>query len=168
MTDLSDRQQDAFDNPAKMTCREGNLRVLREAAFLLWADGDRNRLRCDWCELMGETGFLTLDLLEREGVLAPGGFVGIDLDPARIDGFRQRRRDLTSAMLLPEGSETAIDAGFIGVLGAFEIYRGSIRGHRMAKSQRLLVGANSAAVAKKSFHPCFVPGLRGTRGQARR
>ena len=33
MTALSDRQSDAFDNPAKMACREGNLRVLREAAF---------------------------------------------------------------------------------------------------------------------------------------
>src|SRR6266481_3365866 len=76
----SDRQLDAFDNPAKMACREGNLRVLREAAFLLWEDSDRKRLRCDWCELMGETGLLTLDLLEREGVLAPGGFAGIDLD----------------------------------------------------------------------------------------
>src|SRR3954451_3767943 len=43
---------------------------------------------------MGSTGLLTLDLLKREGVLAPGGFVGIDLDPARIDGFRQRRPDL--------------------------------------------------------------------------
>jgi hypothetical protein len=32
MTSLSDRQSDAFDNPAKMACREGNLRVLREAA----------------------------------------------------------------------------------------------------------------------------------------
>src|SRR5260370_15438892 len=91
---LSDRQSDAFDNPAKMACREGNLRVLREAAFLLWHDGDRSRLRCDWCELMGATGLLTLDLLERQGVLAPGGFVGIDLDPARIDGFRQGRPDL--------------------------------------------------------------------------
>src|SRR3954453_2473778 len=94
MTDLSDRQHDAFANPAKMACREGNLRVLREAAFLLWEDGDRTRLRCDWCELMGATGSLTLDLLEREGVLARGGFVGIDLDPARIDGFRQQRPDL--------------------------------------------------------------------------
>src|SRR5205814_4094279 len=94
MPDLSDRQHDAFDNPAKMACRAGNLRVLREAAFLLWEDGARARLRCDWCELMGETGLLTLDLLEREGVMAPGGFVGIDLDPARIDGFRQRRPDL--------------------------------------------------------------------------
>ena len=94
MTPLSDRQRDAFDNPAKMACRDGNLRVLREAAFLLWEDGDRTRLRCDWCELMGETGLLTLDLLERQAVLAPGGFVGIDLDPARIDGFRQRRPDL--------------------------------------------------------------------------
>jgi hypothetical protein len=35
MTPLSDRQHDAFDNPAKAACREGNLRVLREAADLL-------------------------------------------------------------------------------------------------------------------------------------
>src|ERR1700738_946924 len=94
MTPLSDRQHDAFDNPAKMACREGNLRVLREAGFLLWEDGGRTRLRCDWCELMGATGLLTLDLLEREGVLASAGFVVIDLDPARIDGFRQQRPDL--------------------------------------------------------------------------
>jgi hypothetical protein len=94
MTLLSDRQHDAFDNTAKMACREGNLRALRQAAYLLWEDGERTRLRCDWCELMGETGLLTLDLLEREGVLAPGGFVGIDLDSDRVDGFRQRRPDL--------------------------------------------------------------------------
>jgi hypothetical protein len=236
MTDLSDRQHDSFDNPAKMACREGNLRVLREAAFLLWEDGNRTRLRCHWCELMGATGLLTLALLEREGVLAPSGFVGIDLDPARIDGFRQRRpdlkwvagnlyerldapelanvgvlnldeygevgnrsaqvdfdlvrglvkcgldtfgefalfwnqdldavvrrrqhrgqalrghadmvcealrgclprRELTSAMLLPPGSEERIDCGFLGVLGAFEVYRGSIRGHRMANLRIIL------------------------------
>jgi hypothetical protein len=230
MMGLSDRHHDAFDNPAKMACRAGNLRVLREAAYLLWDDGARTRLRCDWCELMGETGLLTLDLLEREGVLAPGGFVGIDLDPARIAGFRQRRpdlkwvagnlyerleavelanvgvlnldeygevgnrsaqvdfdlirglvqrgldtfgefalfwnqdldavvrrrqdrgqalrrhaemvcdtlrgcvprRELTSGMLLPDGSEKEIDSGYVGILGAFEVYRGSVRGHRMA------------------------------------
>ena len=61
---LSDRQHDAFDKPAKAACREGNLRVLREAAYLLWEDSDRTRLRCDWCELMGATGLLTLDLLK--------------------------------------------------------------------------------------------------------
>ena len=55
MTDLSSRQLDAFDNPAKAACREGNLRVLRDAAYLLWENGDRTRLRCDWCELMGAT-----------------------------------------------------------------------------------------------------------------
>jgi hypothetical protein len=33
MTDCSDRQHDAFDNPAKALCRAGNLRVLREAAY---------------------------------------------------------------------------------------------------------------------------------------
>jgi hypothetical protein len=219
-----------------MACREGNLRVLREAAFLLWEDGSRTRLRCDWCELMGETGLLTLDLLEREGVLRPNDFVGIDLDPARIDGFRygrpdlkwvagnlyerleapelanvgilnldeygevdnrsaqvdfdlirglvkrgldlfgefalfwnqdldavtRRRRErgpalrrhadmvcealkgclprraLTSAMLLPEGSEEQVESGFVGVVGAFEIYRGSARGHRMANLRVIL------------------------------
>jgi hypothetical protein len=236
MSDLSDRQSDTFDNPAKMTCRVGNLRVLREAAFLLWDYGDRTRLRCDWCELMGTTGFLTLDLLERERVLAPGGFVGIDLDPDRIAAFRQQRpdlkwvagnlyerldaaelanvgvlnldvygevasrsapvdfplirglvkrgletfgefalfwnqdldavvrrgqdrgealrrhadmvcetlrgclprRELTSAMLLPDGAEQEIDAGFLGLLGAFEVYRGSVRGHRMANLRVVL------------------------------
>ncbi len=56
--------------------------------------GEKVRLRCDWCELMGETGLLTLDMLEREGVLAAGGFVGVDLDAARIDGFRRARPDL--------------------------------------------------------------------------
>jgi hypothetical protein len=236
MTPLSGRQHDAFDNPAKMACREGNLRVLRDAALLLWEDGERSRLRCDWCELMGATGLLTLDLLECEGVLAPGSFVGIDLDPARIDGFRQRRpdlkwvagnlyerldapelahvgilnldeygevgnrsaqvdfplirglvrrgldafgefalfwnqdldavvrrcqdrgqalrrhadmvcealrgclprRELTSEMLLAEGSEKEIDSGFVGVLGAFEVYRGSARSHRMANLRVIL------------------------------
>jgi len=236
MTSLSDRQQDAFDNPAKMTCREGNLRVLREAAFLLWQDGDRTRLRCDWCELMGASGLLTLELLERQGVLGPGGFVGIDLDPVRIAEFRQSRpdlkwvagnlyerldapelanvgilnldeygevgnrsalvdfdlirglvkrgldtfgefalfwnqdldavarrrqdrgqalrrhanmvcetlrsclprRELTSEKLLPEGGEAEIDSGFVGVLGAFEVYRGTARGHRMANLRVIL------------------------------
>ena len=80
MTLLSDRQTDAFDNPAKAACREGNLRVLREAAYLLWEDDPRSRLRCDWCELMGATGLLTLDMLEGEGILAAEGFVGVDLD----------------------------------------------------------------------------------------
>jgi hypothetical protein len=236
MTPVSDRQHDAFDNPAKAACRAGNLRVLREAAYLLWEDGDRSRLRCDWCELMGTTGLLTLDLLEREGVLANGGFVGIDLDAPRIGGFRQQRpdlkwvagnlyerldapelanvgvlnldgygavgnpatlgdfqlvrglvtrglerfgefalfwnqdldavarqrkqrgqelrghaemvckalkgclprRELTAGMLLPEGAEIEIDAGFVGVVGAFEIYRGQARGHRMANLRLIL------------------------------
>jgi hypothetical protein len=236
MSNLSDRQSDAFGNPAKAACREGNLRVLREAAHLLWQDSDRTRLRCDWCELMGATGLLTLDMLEREGALKPGGFVGIDLDPARIDDFRQRRpdlkwvagnlyerleapelanvgilnldeygevgtrsalvdfplirglvkrgldtfgefalfwnqdldavvrrrqdrgqalrrhadmvcealkgclprRELTSEILLPEGGEKQIDSGFVGVVGAFEVYRGSIGGHRMANLRIIL------------------------------
>src|SRR3954463_12880572 len=94
MPQSSDRRHDAFDNPAKMACRAGNLRALREAASLLWEDADRPRLRCDWCELMGETGLRTLELLEREGVLAVGGFVGVDLEPERVRGFQQLRPDL--------------------------------------------------------------------------
>jgi hypothetical protein len=236
MSTLSDRRHDAFDNPAKAQCREGNLRALREAAHLLWEDDSRSRLRCDWCELMGASGHLTLDLLEREVVLAAGEFVGVDLDPARIDGFRQSRpdlkwiagnlyehlhapemanvsilnldeygetgsrsaetdfplihglvrrglerfgefalfwnqdlnsvsrrgqkrdealrrhadmvasvlqsclprRELTSAMLLPAGSEAAIDAGDVGIFGAIEIYRGKKGGHRMANLRVIL------------------------------
>ncbi|MGH7174176.1 MAG: hypothetical protein ACRELF_13190 [Gemmataceae bacterium] len=236
MPPLSDRQHDAFDNAAKMSCREGNLRVLRKAAYLLWDDAERTRLRCDWCELMGATGLRTLELLEREGVLAAGGFVGVDLDAARIELFRRQRpdlkwlaanlyerldapafanvgvlnldeygeigdpdtrddfqliralvgrglakfgefalfwnqdldsvvrrrnnrgaalrrhiemvckslkdclprRELIPEMLLPAGSEEQIDAGFVGVLGAFEIYRGKPRGHRMANLRFIL------------------------------
>lgn len=41
MTPLSSRQHDAFDNSAKAACREGNLRVLREAAYLLWMTQSR-------------------------------------------------------------------------------------------------------------------------------
>ena len=48
------------------------------------------------------------------------------------------RRELTSAMLLPEGNEMEIDSGFVGVVGAFEIYRGSARGHRMANLRVIL------------------------------
>jgi hypothetical protein len=236
LTDLFGRSHDAFDNSARAGYCEGNLRILRKAAHLLWEDGDRTRLRCDWCELTGATSLLSLDLLERAGSLAPGGFVGIDLDQARIDGFRQRRpdlkwvagnlyelldrgelarvgvlnldeygevgnpnaivdfhlirslvqrgldlfgefalcwnqdldavvrrrkdrgqslrqhadlvcralqgclpcRDLTTEMLLPVGSEEQIAAGFVGTLGAFEIYRGATRGHRMANLRLIL------------------------------
>lgn len=236
MTPRSDRQSDTFDNASKMACREGNLRILREAAYLLWENAERTRLRCDWCELMGATGLRTLELLERESVLAAGGFVGVDLDAARIEKFRRQRpdwkwlaanlyerldapelanvgvlnldaygevgdadargdfhliralvqrglaqfgefalfwnqdldsvvrrrnhrgealrrhvemvcqslhgclprRQLTAEMLLPVGSEEQIDAGFVGMLGAFEIYRGKTKGHRMANLRLIL------------------------------
>ena len=71
MTPLSNRQHDAFDNDAKMACREGNLRVLREAAYRLWENAERTRLRCDWCELMGATGLRTLELLVRDSTPSP-------------------------------------------------------------------------------------------------
>ncbi len=48
------------------------------------------------------------------------------------------RRELSSAMLLPEGGEQRIDAGFVGALGAFDIYRGSSGGHRMANLRIIL------------------------------
>ena len=48
------------------------------------------------------------------------------------------RRDLTSSMLLPPGSEVDIDAGEVGVFGAFEIYRGKKGGHRMANLRVIL------------------------------
>jgi hypothetical protein len=185
---------------------------------------------------MGDTGPRTLELLERERVLAPGGFVGVDLDRERIEGFRSRRpdlkwvaanlyerleapelvnvgvlnldeygeigdpdgmgdfqlirgvalrglerfgefalfwnqdldsvvrrrdnrgqalrrhaemvcralkgcrprRELTPEMVLPEGGEDLIESGFVGVLGAFEVYRGKRKGHRMANLRLIL------------------------------
>jgi hypothetical protein len=48
------------------------------------------------------------------------------------------RRELTPEMLLPAGSEEQIDGGFVGVLGAFEIYRGKAKGHRMANLRLIL------------------------------
>ena len=48
------------------------------------------------------------------------------------------RRELTPEMLLPSGNEERIDPGFVGVLGAFEIYKGKSRGHRMANLRLIL------------------------------
>jgi hypothetical protein len=48
------------------------------------------------------------------------------------------RRELMPEMLLSAGSEEQIDAGFVGVLGAFEICRGKARGHRMANLRLIL------------------------------
>src|SRR5208337_2903501 len=47
------------------------------------------------------------------------------------------RRELTSEMLLPQGSEE-MGPGFLGAIGAFEVYRGSVRGHRMANLRVIL------------------------------
>jgi hypothetical protein len=41
-------------------------------------------------------------------------------------------------MLLPHGGEVDIDDGFTGTLGAFEVYRGSPGGHRMANLRLIL------------------------------
>ena len=48
------------------------------------------------------------------------------------------RRDFVSEMLFPEGSEELIDSGFVGALGAFEIYRGKTKGRRMANLRIIL------------------------------
>jgi hypothetical protein len=90
---ISNRSADAFDNPAKAATRVQNLAAIRECAEELWADDERTRLRCSWAELMGATGHLTLRLLERAGVVANGGFVGIDLDVERIEAYRKRYPD---------------------------------------------------------------------------
>ena len=48
------------------------------------------------------------------------------------------RRELRPEMLLPEGGCEQIESGFVGVLGAFEIYRGKNKGHRMANLRLIL------------------------------
>lgn len=86
MTAVSDRTSDTFSSDAKARVREANLTALQEAAPELFTDD--GKLRGSWLELMGETGRLTLELLESRGVIGAGQFVGIDLDSARIDRFR--------------------------------------------------------------------------------
>jgi hypothetical protein len=84
---VSSRSSHTFDNGPKTMTRERNLLALVEQAGELWDDDRHGRLRCDWCELTGQTGALTLSMLERAGVLAASGFVGIDREPSIIAGF---------------------------------------------------------------------------------
>lgn len=89
----SARESDAFDNGPKTASREGNLLAVVEQAPELWEGEGERRLRCSWAELMGKTGVLTLAMLERARVLAPGGFVGIDMDAETIADLRVRLPD---------------------------------------------------------------------------
>ena len=69
---LSDRQHNAIDNPAKAACREGNLRVQREAAYRALArsstiHGKRGPTMIDWRQ------FLTSDPQVCHGQLCAKG-----------------------------------------------------------------------------------------------
>lgn len=88
MTPVSDRREDAYDNPAKSAYRERHLSALREQAPELWDDEERTRLSGSWLELMGTTGWRTLELLVGTGAIGTEQFVGVDLDLARIDSYR--------------------------------------------------------------------------------
>lgn len=87
---VSNRVADAFDNTAKAEYRAKHLEALREAAPELWEDDDRRRLRGAWLELMGATGWRTLELLVGAGALSEENFVGVDFDADRIDAYRTR------------------------------------------------------------------------------
>lgn len=87
---VSDRTTDSFDNPAKSLYRQRHLDVLREQAPELWLDDDRRRLRGGWLELVGATGWRTLELLETTGALEPEQFVGVDFEEPRIEEYRTR------------------------------------------------------------------------------
>ena len=86
------RNNDTFLSDAKNSCRLGNLKAVLESKELL--DPTNPILRCDWCELMGESGVETLRMLESRKFLRPGGFVGIDTDELRIDRLQSERPDL--------------------------------------------------------------------------
>lgn len=89
MIGVSDRRTDAFDNPWKATQRLRHLDVLRKVPEL-WQDGQMPRLRGSWLELMGATGWRTLELLTDHGAILPEQFVGVDLDAQRIEDYRHR------------------------------------------------------------------------------
>lgn len=90
MTALSDRQADAFDNVAKSAYRREHLQVVRLQAPELWDEEERPHLRGAWLELMGATGWRTLELLLEAGALTREQFIGVDLDPDRIADYRTR------------------------------------------------------------------------------
>lgn len=87
---VSDRGMDAFDNGPKAEYRARHLQVLREQVPELWDEESPQRLQGAWLELMGATGWRTLDLLVEAGALTPAGFVGVDLDGQRIEDYRRR------------------------------------------------------------------------------
>lgn len=93
MIEVSDRASDSFDNTVKASYRSRHVDVLRAQVPELWDDEGRPRLRGAWLELMGATGWKTLDLLVNEGALGRSAFVGVDLDAARIAGYRARYPD---------------------------------------------------------------------------
>jgi len=86
------RRNDTFLGAAKAACRAGNMAAV-SAERELW-EPDSPKLRCDWCELMGESGLETLAALESRGVMRPGGFVGVDSDFVRISRFAKQRPDM--------------------------------------------------------------------------
>lgn len=90
MIGISDRATDAFDNGPKAEYRARHLQVLREQVPELWDEESPQRLQGAWLELMGTTGWRTLDLLVEAGALTPAGFVGVDLDGQRIEDYRRR------------------------------------------------------------------------------
>lgn len=117
LPETSDRVHDNFDNPSKAACRERNLLAVVEQAPELWDDDDEQpHLRGDWCELMGQSGIRTLEMLEGADVLAPGGgFVGVDLDAERIAALEARfpsrkwvAGDLLDALKRPEVENVAV------------------------------------------------------------
>lgn len=89
MKAVSDRATDAFDNTAKAAYRERHVDVLRSVPEL-WDDDAEPGLRGSWLELMGTTGWRTLELLTSAGAIHHEQFVGVDLDLPRIEGYRAR------------------------------------------------------------------------------
>ncbi len=88
--EVSNRSSDTFENEGKRAYRARHLEVLRDQAPELWTDAPPGQLRGAWLELMGSTGWRTLELLTAAAVLPPSSFVGADLDHDRIDDYRRR------------------------------------------------------------------------------
>jgi hypothetical protein len=89
VSEISNRATDSFDNSAKSGYRARHLEVIREHAPELWREGNEG-LRGAWLELMGATGWKTLEMLMKKGALEAESFVGVDLDVKRIDDYKAR------------------------------------------------------------------------------
>ncbi len=85
---------DSFISKPKARYRRDCLEYLQENAAKSLFDSEK-RLKGKWCELVGGSGHLTLELLLSVKVLSPSGFIGVDSNKVHIATHQARYPEAT-------------------------------------------------------------------------